>query len=76
MSLNCYQNHPKQKKKQKVNNMNWVNFESARPADLAMVMYYVPDGKYVWGVGQDYDSIKVEYPLVTHWSVFVLPPSK
>jgi hypothetical protein len=56
--------------------MDWVKFDSARPADHAMVIFYVPDAKYVWGVGQDYDSIKVEYPNVTHWAVFSMPPSK
>lgn len=55
--------------------MQWIEFDSARPADEAMVIYYVPKAKYVWGVGQDYDSVKVEYPTVTSWALFSMPPT-
>ncbi len=56
--------------------MQWTQFDSARPADKAMVIYYVPEAKYVWGVGADYDTIKVEYPTVTDWAVFSMPPTR
>ena len=54
--------------------MDWVKFDSARPADLPMVIYYVGPARYVWGTGGDYDSVKVEYPTVTHWAIFSTPP--
>lgn len=54
----------------------WIIFETSRPEPFAMVLYYVPDARYVWGTGADYDQVKVDYPSVTHYQVFGMPPPK
>lgn len=52
----------------------WVSIDSKRPDDKDLVIFYVPLGRYVWGVGSDYDQIKGEYPTATHWSLVLKAP--
>jgi hypothetical protein len=54
--------------------MDWVKFESGKPVDKAMVVYFVAPSSYVFGVGDEYESIKIEYPTASHWCLFLMPP--
>lgn len=35
----------------------------------SLVLYYVPEGTFVWGTGNDRESIQKEYPTVTHYRI-------
>jgi hypothetical protein len=48
--------------------------QDAMPPDDALVIYYVPIARYIWGCGLDYGQIKAEYPAVTHWKVATREP--
>lgn len=45
-----------------------------RPRAHALIVYYVPFARYIWGSGVDFDQIKAEYPGVTHWKEMTREP--
>lgn len=53
---------------------DWIKIDSERPPSLALVVFYVPFGRYIWSCGSDYDQIKAEYPAATHWKVISYEP--
>ena len=53
---------------------DWIPVDDKRPPDAALVIFYIPIARYVWGCGLDYEQIKAEYPGVTHWKVATLGP--
>ncbi len=55
-------------------NEGWTAMSVGRPPDDALIIYYVPIARYIWGCGLDYDQIKAEYPAVTHWKVATREP--
>lgn len=52
----------------------WTKMSDGMPPDEALVIYYVPIARYIWGCGLDYQQIKAEYPAVTHWKVATREP--
>lgn len=52
----------------------WNLIDGDRPPSNALIIYYVPFARYIWGSGMDYTQIKAEYPGVTHWKVATLEP--
>jgi len=52
----------------------WNPIEGLLPPQHALIIYYVPFARYIWGSGLDYSQIKAEYPGVTHWKVATLEP--
>ena len=52
----------------------WTKISDGMPPDDALVIYYVPIARYIWGCGLDYGQIKAEYPAVTHWKVATREP--
>ena len=53
---------------------SWTAINEKKPPDEALVIYYIPIARYVWGCGLDYQQIKAEYPAVTHWKVATREP--
>lgn len=53
---------------------SWYLMDSGKPPDDALVIYYVPVARFIWGCGLDYDQIKGEYAGVTHWKVATNAP--
>lgn len=54
---------------------NWIMMDApTRPPDNALIIYYVPFARYVWGSGLDYIQIKAEYPGCTHWAISTNEP--
>lgn len=53
---------------------DWVKMEEKRPPANALIVYYQPLRRYIWGCGSDYDQIKGEYPATTHWKVVTTDP--
>lgn len=55
---------------------DWVLIDEVPPS-TACIVYYVPVGRYVWGVGTDYQQVKAEHPSCTHWRIaFEAPMSR
>lgn len=52
----------------------WTPIDAVRPADDALVIYYIPIARFIWGCGRDYDQIKGEYAGVTHYKVATYAP--
>ncbi len=40
----------------------------------ALVVFYAPNGKYIWGCGADYITIRAEYQDVTHYKIISEAP--
>jgi hypothetical protein len=55
---------------------DWVEMAVDRPPGEALIVFYVPLARYIWGCGLDYDQIKAEYPAVTHWRIAMREPGK
>ena len=52
----------------------WTSVNIGEPPDDALVIFYIPSAKYVWGTGLDLPGIKIEYPTVSHWRIISLAP--
>jgi hypothetical protein len=52
----------------------WMKMGDERPHPDALVVFYVPNARYVWASGVDYDHIKVEFTTATHWRVVTEAP--
>lgn len=53
---------------------SWTQIDAPFPPPDALIIYYVPLARYVWGCGLDLQQIKAEYPAVTHWKIATLAP--
>jgi hypothetical protein len=53
----------------------WKAIEGSTIELDALVIYYIPDGCYVWGSGRDKERVLRDFPAVTHFKVVSLPPS-
>ena len=47
----------------------WVPITLDLDKPFALVVFYAPQGKYIWGCGADYITIRAEYKDVTHYKI-------
>jgi hypothetical protein len=52
----------------------WVPIATNLDKTSALVVFYAPNGKYIWGCGADYITIRAEYQDVTHYKIISEAP--
>jgi hypothetical protein len=52
---------------------SWTPIDAPFPPPDALIIYYVPLARFIWGCGLDIQQIKAEYNP-THWKIATYAP--
>ncbi len=52
----------------------WIPINEGTIQPESLVVFYTPNGNYIWGTGKDRDRIQKEYPDVTTYKVVTEAP--
>lgn len=52
---------------------DWILIDEIPPRN-AQIVYYVPEGKYLYGTSGEYSQVKAEHPSCTHWRIVFEAP--